>query len=103
MVTGNTFEGAVVSHSRNWGLQSSGSDSKIFSNSGMNEAAKWQFCKNTHCPRRIDWLIACLAISPCPWPRDLIMRLELILFLMARVSTSTLGSAPGDRMNISGW
>ena len=58
MVTGNTFDGAVVSHILKSLLQDSGIFSKIDSNLGINEAAKWQFYKNTHLPFSIPSLIA---------------------------------------------
>lgn len=53
MVTGKTLEGAVVSHIRKSLEQVSGMLSKRLSNLGMNEAAKWQFCRKTHLPYSI--------------------------------------------------
>lgn len=50
MVTGKTFEGAVVSHMRKSLLQFSGMLSNSYSSLGMNEEARWQFYKNTHLP-----------------------------------------------------
>ena len=100
--TGNTFEGAVVSQSLNSWLQLSGIFSKIYSSFGIKEAAKWQFYKNTHFPSAIASSIAALALSPWPYPKDLIVNFEFMLNFWAKFSTSILGSAPVDKTKIKG-
>lgn len=101
MVTGNIFEGILV----NQILKSpwiSVAFSKILSNSGINDGAKWQFCKRTHFPYFIAFLIALYAIYPCPWPSDKLDKLFFKLSLSARLVISIRGSAPGLKMKIKG-
>ena len=102
IVTGKTLEGAVVNHILKSLLQFSDIVSKIYSNFGINEAAKWQFYKKIHLPYSIPSYIAAQALSPYPYPKDLIINFEFMLNLEAKFSTSTLGSAPVERTNIKG-
>ena len=83
-------------------LQCSDIPSKILSNFGINEAAKWQFCKKIHLPYSIPSAMAAHALSPYPYPKERMINLELMLNLEAKFSTSTLGSAPVERTNIKG-
>lgn len=68
----------------------------------MNDGARWQFYNNTHFPSFTAPLIALVAISPCPYPKDRVMKFYLNPSLSARFVISKRGSAPGDNINIRG-
>ena len=103
IVTGKMFEGILVSHSLKFGLAVSLSmPSWMRYRSGINDGARWQFCRRTHFPSAIAFLIVFSAIYPWPCPREIAVKLDLKPLSSARLVISIRGSAPGDRMKING-
>jgi hypothetical protein len=68
----------------------------------MKDGARWQFWSSTHLPYSIADFIVLYAISPCPWPNDIAVKLFLKPVFSARLVISIRGSAPGDKMKMSG-
>mmetsp|Transcript_9149 Transcript_9149/g.26293 ORF Transcript_9149/g.26293 Transcript_9149/m.26293 type:complete len:262 (+) Transcript_9149:362-1147(+) len=102
-LTGNSFEGIADSHRRNSGATFSGSSSSTNASSfGIQETAKWQFCKMTQRPCSLPSRIAASAFGPWPWPNDTTTLRSTISSFPARRSNSAMGSAPDDKTKISG-
>jgi len=105
-VTGKTLEGIDVNQIRKSELVSAAGwlhmVSWILSNWGMNDGAKWQFWSSTHLPSLTANFIAFSAISPYPWPKLRELKVFLNPSFSARVVISRRGSAPDERMKISG-
>ena len=101
---GNSDEGIDVSHNLN-SLFSSllwASFSNIISSYGMNEWATWQFYNRIQRPSLAPFWISRAAFSPYPWPNDSGTNFCEKLSLSARFCISCRGSAPVERMKMSG-
>lgn len=74
--------------------------STSFSNEGIQEAARWQFCNKTQAPFASAPLTRCYAFIPWPWPKDIDYVFFSIYF--ANFKKSVTGSEPGDSKKIKG-
>lgn len=57
-------------------LTSAASPFTIFSNCGIHDAAKWQFCSKTQSPDLVAREIRSAAIGPCPCPKEIMCSLS---------------------------
>mmetsp|Transcript_74194 Transcript_74194/g.176946 ORF Transcript_74194/g.176946 Transcript_74194/m.176946 type:complete len:223 (-) Transcript_74194:4774-5442(-) len=100
---GNSDDGIDVSHKRNCSFTLSGSSSStITSKVGIQDGARWQFCRITQRPPSVPSLIALPAFGPWPCPRDTVVYRSFMPTFCARRMTSTIGSAPDDNTKMSG-
>mmetsp|Transcript_72143 Transcript_72143/g.143092 ORF Transcript_72143/g.143092 Transcript_72143/m.143092 type:complete len:300 (-) Transcript_72143:2055-2954(-) len=104
METGKDGEGAEVSHSLKSGfVLPTAKSSHIFSSVVIHETARWQFCSTTHEPEKRASEMSFLAMGPWPWPREMeLVRLPPKPRDSANLSSSDIGSWPGERMKMSG-
>jgi len=101
--TGKLPLGMLVSHSRKSRcVLSSVMSSVSFSSVAIQLSARWQFCRHTQCPLSTASAIAFSAIGPCPCPNDTDTSRRPMPSRSARLSSSVIGSAPGDSTNTSG-
>jgi len=75
----------------------------ILSKDGNQLTDKWQFYRHTQSPFLRPAFILSSAISPYPYPNDIIFNLSVISFYFANPNKYTIGSAPGDNTNINGY
>ena len=102
--TGNYSNGIAVSQILNSLFTSLFSNpSYSLSKSPIQLIARWQFCRNSHLPSFTHYSHACSANHPCPYPKDLSIKLPLKLILSASEYNSLRGSAPGERIKIRGF
>lgn len=74
-------------------------------NLGIQEAARWQFCKNTHLPFNI-WALAInsSALGPWPLPREIMSRWRVLPFSsLANLSSWLPGSQPAEKQANLSW
>lgn len=97
---GKELVGIEVNHNLKSGFVASENYSTIFSKSGIQEAARWQFCNSTQYPLLSALLTNYWAFGPCPWPREIDYVFFYISF--ANLRKSVTGSEPGDKRKIKG-
>lgn len=71
---------------------------------GINDAARWQFCKKIHRPLRLrDRVMSSSALGPWPWPSETISMWRVLPRVsFANRNSCWVGSEPGERMNTIG-
>ena len=100
---GKEGEGSEVSHSRKLGCRvSSVNSSHSFSNVGIHEMLRWQFCKHTQVPLSAASWMAFSAIGPCPCPSEIASSLFPYPISSASLMSSVIGAAPGVSTKING-
>lgn len=71
-----------------------------FYNSGIHEAAKWQFWSSIHDPLSSAYFTSSCALGPWPCPRE--MDFVFLSRSFANLRKSVTGSEPGESRKISG-
>lgn len=69
----------------------------IFYKFGIQDDARWQFCRIAQPPFSIFWAIILSAKGPCPWPK-LILSSE-IPYCLEKLDMAMNGSDPGESIN----
>mmetsp|Transcript_18335 Transcript_18335/g.62323 ORF Transcript_18335/g.62323 Transcript_18335/m.62323 type:complete len:304 (+) Transcript_18335:1484-2395(+) len=106
--TGKILVGIDVSHSRNSSCTSDARSpciaSTMRSSSSIQLEARWQFCRQTQSPLCCADLMMRSAMGPWPWPSEMMCSLSPGTRSMPSANRCSIpvGSAPVDRMNITG-
>mmetsp|Transcript_44740 Transcript_44740/g.71815 ORF Transcript_44740/g.71815 Transcript_44740/m.71815 type:complete len:241 (-) Transcript_44740:1201-1923(-) len=103
MATGNEGLGRDVSHNLKLASADSGLiPSQIFSRLGIQEAAKWQFCRSTHFPVCTASFMSTAALGPWPCPMDITLMSVSFPMSAANFNSAVVGSDPGDNTKSNG-